>query len=370
VSVQEERELRERLGGLLDEVQPRQAPVLATVRQGRGIRLRRRIAVGAGLVVLAGGAVLAPAVLHAVDAAPRPEAPRIPHYSVTVNHLPGQSRHGVIGSGTEDRHRWQVTLSGQGSSLTASGTDSAQLGMGTTSGINPSAGSTFGDSTPGFMVMQVSASATAMRVFLPGGKTVDLFPVRYAGQNWVALELPAYVSPVRAETFAGRRELNYSIATPINPGLMNWWLPSQTGPAKFTGLVGAGVIDGQSWSVTARIGPWGYCYEGLAGGVCASGLHPPQFTVPRGSVSELMCGPVRGYGNSGPSDGIAAAGPGAREAELRLSGGGTERFPVLNVAGTQMFAFAFPQGQHISRITVFGAGGQVMATAPGSSVIC
>jgi hypothetical protein len=369
VSIQEERELRERLGGLLDEVRPRQAPVIAAVRQGRWIRMRRRIAVGAGLAVLACGAALTPALLHAVSSVP-PSAPRVPHYSETVSHLPRQARHGVIGSGTEDGHRWQVTLSGTGSSLGASGTDSAQLGMGTTGGDSPNAGSTFGGSTPGFMVTQVSTSATDMRIFLPGGKTVDLFPVRYAGQNWVALELPGRVFPVRAETFAGSRELNYSIATPINPALANWWLPGQTAPAKFTGLIGSGVVDGQSWSVTAMIGPWGYCYQGLAGGVCASGLHPPQFTVPRDSVSELTCGPVRGYGNSGPSDGIAVAGSGAREAELSLSGGGTERFPVVNVAGTQMFAFAFPERQHVTRITVFGASGQVVATAAGSSLTC
>jgi hypothetical protein len=87
-------------------------------------------------------------------------------------------------------------------------------------------------------------------------------------------------------------------------------------------------------------------------------------------VLELTCGSLGGDGAGGPSDGLAAVGAGAREAEVRMSSGGTERFPVVNVAGTQMFAFAFPKGQHVTGITVFGASGQVVATAAGRSLTC
>jgi hypothetical protein len=371
VSIQEERELRERLGGLLDEVKPRQAPVIAAVRQGRGIRLRRRIGVGAGLAVLACGAALTPAVLHAVSSAPPPEAPGIPHYSVTVNHLPGQARHGVIGSGTEDGHRWQVSLSGRGTNLTAIGTGVTLLGIGPGAGRGdqPVFDGGFGGSSVGQMALGVSPAVTDVRIILVGGKVLDLTPVRYGGYSWVGLELPAHVHPVRAEAFAGSRELSYSIPAPLGFGLDNWWLPGQEGPARFTRLIGSGTIDGQSWSETARIGPWGYCYQGSTGEVCEDGLHPSP-SISRGALSELTCGPIGDAGDAGPSGGIAAVGLDAREVELHLSGGGTERFPVVNVAGTQMFAFVYPKRQQVTGMTAFGARGQIVATATGSSLTC
>ncbi len=371
MSIQEERELRERLGGLLDEVTPRPAPVIAAVRQGGGIRMRRRIAVGAGLLVLAGGAILTPVVLHAVDTAPVPMAPSIPHYSVTVNHLPAQARHGVIGSGTEDGHRWQVSLYGKGSDPTATSTGATMMGIGpgVGRGGQPTFDGGFAGDSVGRMVAAVSPAVTDLRIILVGGKTLDLTPVRYGGYSWVALELPAHVYPVRGETYAGSRELSYSIATPLGSGLDNWWRPGQTGPARFTRLIGSGVIDGQSWSETARIGPWGYCFQGSAGDVCEHGLHPLQF-VSRDAVSELTCGQAGGAGPGGPSDGIAAVGKDAREVELSLSGGGTERFPAVDVDGTQMVAFDFPNHQQVTGITVLGARGQVVATAAGRALTC
>jgi len=369
VSIQEERELRERLGGLLDEVKPRQAPVIAAVRQGRGIRMRRRIAVGSGLAVLACGAALTPALLHAVDTAPSPEAPRIPHYSVTVNHLHGRARHGVIGSGTQDGHRWHVSLSGTGRNLTATGTGMTLMGIGpgVGRGGQPIFDGGFSGSSVGQMALGVSPAVTDLRIILVGGKVLNLTPVRYGGYSWVGLELPAHVHPVRGEALAGNRELSYSVPAPPGFGLDNWWLPSETGPARFTRVIGSGVIDGQSWSMTARIGPWGYCYQGSAGGVCESGLHPSQFISP-GALSELTCGPVSGA--DGPTGGIAVVVSDARQVELSLSGGGTERFPAVNVDGTQMFAFVFPKGQQVTGATALSAGGQVVATATGRSLTC
>jgi hypothetical protein len=367
VSIQEERELRERLGGLLDEVKPRPAPVIAAVRQGRGIRVRRRIAVGAGLVVLACGAVLTPVVLHAVDAAPGPVPPSVPHYSVTVNHLPAQARHGVIGSGTEDGHRWQVSLSGNGNNLAARSNGAAVMIIGTTvegAGGQPGVDSESGGNSEGLMVAGVGPAVTDLRIVLVGGTVLDLTPVRYDGYSWVALELPAHVYPVRGEAYAGSRELSYSIAGPFGFGLDNWWLPGQTGPARFTGLIGSGVTDGQSWSETARIGPWGYCFQGSAGDTCVGGLNPSQFVL-HSAVSQLTCGQ-----GDAPSYGVAAVRKDAREVELSLSGGDTERFPAVNVDGTQMVAFAFPKHQQVTGITVLNASGQIVATAAGRSLTC
>jgi hypothetical protein len=159
-------------------------------------------------------------VLHAVDAAPPPATSRIPHYSETVDHLPRQARHGVIGSGTEDGHRWQVSLSGQGSNLAAESNGAITMGIGTgiAGGGEPGIDSESGGNSVVLMVGGVSAAVTDLRIILVGGKALDLTPVRYGGHSWVGLELPAHVYPLRGEAFAGSRELSYSVATPVVPG--------------------------------------------------------------------------------------------------------------------------------------------------------
>ena len=80
MSIQDERELRERLGGLLCGIEPSSAPVAGTMRRGKGIRMRRWISAAAGLAVIAAGAVVLPGLLHSHPAGP--VAPL--HYKVTV----------------------------------------------------------------------------------------------------------------------------------------------------------------------------------------------------------------------------------------------------------------------------------------------
>ena len=102
MSIQDERELRGRLGALLDGVAPGQAPVSQAVRRGRGIRVRRWIGAAAGLAVIVAGAAVVPVLLQAHTATPA--APL--HYKVTVTklgsstaggmHRRGNNRHGAL----------------------------------------------------------------------------------------------------------------------------------------------------------------------------------------------------------------------------------------------------------------------------------
>ena len=64
MSIVDERDLRERLGGVLDAITPSPAPVGATLRNGKIIRAGRNIGITAGLAVGAGLVVAAPALLH------------------------------------------------------------------------------------------------------------------------------------------------------------------------------------------------------------------------------------------------------------------------------------------------------------------
>lgn len=70
MSIDEERELRQRLGAVLDTITPRPAPVDAVVRQGRNVMIRRRIAVVAGAAAVAVLGLTAPGWLHRQAAAP------------------------------------------------------------------------------------------------------------------------------------------------------------------------------------------------------------------------------------------------------------------------------------------------------------
>src|ERR1700752_5334404 len=100
MSVQDERELRARLGTLLDGIEPRPAPVTRVVRLGKGIRMRRWISVAAGLAVIVAGAALIPGFLQAHRVAPIAKL----HYKVTVTALGPNAKHGVIAAGVTDGH--------------------------------------------------------------------------------------------------------------------------------------------------------------------------------------------------------------------------------------------------------------------------
>jgi hypothetical protein len=64
MSIVDERDLSERLSGVLDAITPSPAPVGATLRNGKLIRARRNIGITAGLAVAAGLVVAAPGLLH------------------------------------------------------------------------------------------------------------------------------------------------------------------------------------------------------------------------------------------------------------------------------------------------------------------
>ncbi len=104
MSIQDEHELRDRLGGLLHGIEPGLAPVAGTMRRGKGIRMRRWISAAAGLAVVAAGAVILPGQLQH-----HPAAPTVPlHYSVTVSPVSTEGQGTDRRSGHHERQAWQV----------------------------------------------------------------------------------------------------------------------------------------------------------------------------------------------------------------------------------------------------------------------
>jgi hypothetical protein len=359
VSVQDERELRQRLGGLLGDLEPRPAPVFAAMRQGRGIKVRRWIAVAAGVVIVAGGAAALPAVLHSAPAVPRPAGPL--HYSVTVRPPGKGAPAGLIASGKQDGYPWAVRITRQGSQLVVGG-----LGVNGVGGLPSdapsngvtleSAGQSGKGGTTAFMGV-VGPEVTKVVFVLPGGRVYSLTPVSYDRHRYIAIAVPYGVPVVRAATYHGSRELSYAVPFE-GTTFVDWLAPGQPGPARFSQTIGAGVIDGRAWRFSAQYGPWGYCFAVPDGSQC--GVPAPRTGIAATALVPMSCGYVSST-NSGPTANLVATGPAVRSVTIRLSGGATERLQTVDVRGARLLAFAVPTGQTVTGSTEFGAAGQVVA---------
>jgi hypothetical protein len=64
MSIVDERELSERLSGVLDAITPSEAPVGTMLRNGKLIRAGRNVGITAGLAVAAGLVVAVPGLMH------------------------------------------------------------------------------------------------------------------------------------------------------------------------------------------------------------------------------------------------------------------------------------------------------------------
>ncbi len=250
MSIQDERDLRDRLGGLLDGIEPDPAPVTTVVRRGSGIRLRRRISVAAGLAVIVAAAIVLPGLLRA--GVPAPAAPR--HYTVTVKVLGRTAPDGVIGEGTIGTNRWRVVIDrtmGDGCSvgqwvLTCGRAYGAAAGPGR-AGVALTSSAASGTQ---FEVGTVGADVSRVVISLSNGTMLSLRPVTAEGLRWVAVAAPVGTIE-RAVSFVGRAEYRYAIPY-LNGGVAEfatWLRPGQAGLAVASKRVGAGNLE---WHRVAR----------------------------------------------------------------------------------------------------------------------
>ena len=192
MSIQDERELRDRLGALLYGIEPGPPPVAGTVRRGQGdqdapVDLGRR----PEIAVLAAGAVALPGLLRGHPAAPM--AP--PHYKVIVIPVGAGARPGLIGQGIDRRApvdgvmsadgRDGVMLTGRGFRRLPSYQDFA-----TQFTANPAALETTGSGATVLEFGTLRADVTHVVISLPDGEVVSLAPVSWRGRSWVAVQLP------------------------------------------------------------------------------------------------------------------------------------------------------------------------------------
>jgi hypothetical protein len=132
MSIVDERDLSERLSGVLDAITPSEAPVGATLRNGKLISARRNIGITAGLAVAAGLVVAAPGLTH-YPAHPG-MSPLKP--TVMVRQVCPAVRHGVRGPA-----RQPGSLGGRAGGLTAAelvaGLPAAELAAGRCAWLMP-----------------------------------------------------------------------------------------------------------------------------------------------------------------------------------------------------------------------------------------
>ncbi len=367
MSTDDERELRRRLGGVLEAVDPSPAPVTATLRQGRHIRVRRQIAVAAGLAVAVGVAVGVPVLLR-----PSPPRPQSPGPSVTVNPASPAARDGVIGSGTINGKRWQVVAQRPGSGGTAGSQCFLARGALSTGlacfGVTPPSGgsgdpvgfNSIGSGRGQALYGPVAAEVTRVTVTLAGGTVLELRPTEAYGQRYVAFAIPLPLAITRVVAYSARGEI--SEAVPFNTAgddtVGAWLAPGQQGPPRVTRVVGSGTVDGSRWWQIVHAGPWGYCFTGQMGG-CFD-------TVSRSLGNRV--GSITGGGRGSTNWAFGTASAAVSYVRVILSGGRSVTARTVDVGGPRFFAFAIPKGFTLVGVEWYASSGHQVASERAAQI--
>lgn len=355
MSISDEHDLQERLDQAFQAITPRQAPLDQAVRQGRLIRVRRRLAAAAGLAVVAAG-VAVPALLHQQASQPALNRPR--HPAVTVHPAGPHAPAGLVASGTAGGRRWRLTAFKPGTAGAARGAQCFTVvslrNCGPVPGPRPGRSDpvSFTGTSDGFTDAQfgpVSAAVSYVTVRLADGTALTLHPVSVYGTRFVGYVVPRRVKVSRITAYSARGELASTIPFNEPDGTLAtglWLRPGQTGMRRATHLIGSGTADGRAWSSTAYVGPWGECLVTRGNGGTSSVCDPvssPQGTMVLGSAS----GPL-----------VVVYGTAAADVEhviITLASGQTLRVQAIRVGEQKFFAYVLLRGQHSVRWRSYNA---------------
>ena len=360
MSIDDERELRERLDGVLEAITPSPAPVAATLRRGRTIRTRRRIGVAAGLAAAVGIALAAPGLVHRL-AHPEPIAPAKP---IVTAYPPGpDSPRGLIGWGTINGKRWDITVTSnsapQGQCLQIDhGTQSCSA-QPMTARQDPSETVAFQSSDENGVTYQagvVQPDVARVVIALADGTKLTLHPIRLYGQRWVAFAVPSNLAIANASAYSGQSELAYAIPY-ANSEFVTWLRPGEQGLPRATAVIGSGMLNGAPWSDVLHVGPWGYCADITES---AGPSRWCEWAPAPTAASNSLSGSVGSVPNGAIIEGYAS--PSVAYVVATLSDGRTIRARAVDVGGQKFWAWAVPRGQRVRRVVFYSAsGGQVAA---------
>lgn len=346
-----EREVRDRLGGALDTITPGSPPVGAVIRQGRAIRVRRRVGLAAGLAaVVCAGALLPGIIRHAT--AP----PVAPSYHVTVNPNGKTAPGGVIGSGTINGKPWRVRLSGSGANPYGSGPGLPFFEVQSSDFGKPANLEATREGALTVAVGGVASDVTDLAVHLANGTVLNVRPVTWHGYRWAAVVVPTRLPIVDVVAYSRHGELAHAV--PFGGTVVSWLRPGQRGLARATIKVGSGLAGGHPWAAMAYVGPWGRCFRGGPGGDCVAGL---SSLVSKNQVLQAMeCGPF-----SGTTFYLGAAALPVRSVRFKMSDGTVVQVRPVVVGQSRNFAFTVGRGLRSVGWTAHGASGQQLGTGSG-----
>jgi hypothetical protein len=364
VSIDDQRDLYERLDLAIGAITPREAPVGGAMRRGRGIRLRRRAVVAAGAV--AAGVVGVPTLRHA-DA----EHP-VASYSATVRPPGPHSPPGLIASGTVKGQRLQIVAGRPGAGGAGRGQQiflatGPALDSGSASTSVPTADLKSTDPVLFLGLLcgptqvqfgELRADVSFVKVRLGTGSTLTLHPATVWGVRMVAFAIPIGAPVVSATAYSGRGEIATAIPFNAAGGMAffgTWLRPGQHGLARASGRVGSGSYLGRAWSATAHLGPWGVCLVGQAGGTGASScMHPT-------SAAGLGTG-VMFWTDGVPAVAVGSEDPSVARLVVTSSDGKTTQMRLVTVGGIRFFAFPFGKGPKPWKWTAYDGSGHVIAS--------
>lgn len=351
-------DLHGQLASMFDEFTPPAAPTATVRRRGKAIRTRRQVGVAAGVSVAVVAAALIPGLLRQ-SKAPAPISSQHRYPKVTVRNVGRGAPSGLIANGTIGGKPWRITLSLQGKNLCARASgDLPQLGCGRANSYAtswPASLDASGGGSANALYGIAAGQVSRVTVALSDGVVLSLHPVRFAGHQWIGLELPAKLTVKKLVAYSRSGELGYAIPFTASPGTLPsveaWLRPGAPEPRRFIRLIGSGVSAGKRWSVTDHAGPWGQCVvpdipgdQGNSG--CWSGY-------------ARKAGAIMGTGNQnkGPWWVVATARPQASYLRLSMTDGSTRRVPVVQVGRARLYAIVIIRGPRIANWAAYTASG-------------
>jgi hypothetical protein len=375
VSIDDQRDLYERLDRAIEAIAPGTAPVDGVMRRGKVIRWRRRsIAVAGVAAVVAAGVLSVPSLRHAAT-----DNPATGRYTATVQPPGPHSPAGEIASGTVNGQRWQLTAGKPGAGgagrgqqfVIASGPAFGPDGV-SSSGpafAAPATGpvSLLGGLSSGPAQAQygtVAAGVSYVTVRLGNGIVLTLHPARVYGVRLVAFAIPLGAPVASATAYSSRGEI--ATAIPFNgtdgiAAFVSWLRPGQPGLARASDLVSSGSYLGKAWSARAYLGPWGACLMGQAGGTEVSSCEEVT------SVARLGTG-IWLWTDGVPAVAMGSAAPSVVRVAVTSPDGKTTQVHPVAVGAARFFAFPFGKGPNWKWTAYDGSGREVISgeVVPGS----
>jgi hypothetical protein len=260
VSIDDQRDLYERLDRAVEAITPRPAPVDGVLRRGKAIRWRRRSAAVAGAAaVVAAGAVVVPSLRHTAT-----DIPAASRYTATVQSPGPHSPAGLIASGTVNGKRWRLTAGKPGAGGAGRG---QQFVVASGPAFGPdgdsSSGPAFAAPAAGPVSLTgvvsapsqaeygaVAADVSYVTVRLGNGIVLTLRPARVYGVRLVGFAIPVGASVVSATAYSARGEI--ATAIPFTADGMRSWLPGSGRASPGWPVARSGSVRGLTWAAPGR----------------------------------------------------------------------------------------------------------------------